>query len=60
MVVHYADHDETVEPGDAFHMPPGHVPEADTGTRFVLFSPTADLAATEEAIKASLEATPQG
>jgi hypothetical protein len=39
MIVHYEDHDDVIEQGQAFYMPPGHVPEADAGTEFVLFSP---------------------
>ena len=50
MVVHYDDHDEVIEQGQAFYMPPGHVPEADADSEFVLFSPTDELQATEEAI----------
>ena len=41
-------------------MPPGHVPEADTGTEFVLFSPTDVLRATEDAIAQGMQATEAG
>jgi hypothetical protein len=41
-------------------MPPGHVPEADAGTEFVLFNPTDELRATEEAIAKGMEATQAG
>ena len=53
MTVHYADHVDTIEPGDAFFMPPGHVPEAEAGSEFVMFSPADQLAATDAAIKAA-------
>jgi len=56
MIVHYEDRDEVIEEGQAFYMPPGHVPEADAGTEFVLFSPTDEFRATEEAVAASLQA----
>ena len=56
MVVHYADHDDVIEPGDAFYLPPGHVPEADAGTEIVQFSPTEELATTEAAIEAAMQA----
>jgi hypothetical protein len=56
MVVHYADHDEAFEAGDAFYMPPGHVPEVDAGTELLMFSPTDELAATDAAITAAMEA----
>ena len=60
MVVHYGDHDDVIAPGDAFFMPPGHVPEADAGTEFVMFSPTDLLAATDEAIKQGMQAAQRG
>jgi hypothetical protein len=36
-------------------MPPGHVPEADAGTEFVMFSPAAELRDTEEAIQRGMQ-----
>ena len=54
LTVHYDDRDEIVEAGDAFYMPPGHVPAADEGTEFVQFSPAGELAATTEAIKKTM------
>jgi hypothetical protein len=57
MTVRYGSGDtEVFEAGDAFYMPPGHVPEADAGTEFVQFSPTEELAATEAAIAAAMQA----
>ena len=56
MVVHYADHDDVITAGDAFYLPPGHVPEIDAGTEFVLFSPAEELKATDAAIMASMQA----
>src|ERR1700716_2685701 len=35
----FADHDEVVEAGDAFYLPPGHVPIVDAGTEMFHFSP---------------------
>ena len=55
MIVHYDDHDEVIEAGHAFYMPPGHVPDADADTEFVLFSPTEQLQATEAAIAAAMQ-----
>lgn len=57
MIVHYDDHDDVIEAGHAFYMPPGHVPDADADTEFVLFSPTEDLHATETAIAAAMQTT---
>jgi hypothetical protein len=56
VIVHYDDHDDVIEQGHAFYMPPGHVPEADAGTEFVMFSPTGELQATEAAIREGMEA----
>ena len=39
----FADHDEVFEAGDAFYLPPGHVPIADAGSEIVQFSPSAEL-----------------
>jgi len=55
LIVHYDDHDDVIEEGQAFYMPPGHVPDADAGTEFVMFSPTDELRATEEAVKAGMQ-----
>ena len=60
MVVHYGDHDDVIEAGQAFYMTPGHVPEADGGTEFVMFSPTDELRATEEAVMKGMEASAAG
>src|SRR5712672_1236081 len=38
MTVRYADHEEVIEAGDAFYMPPGHAPEAEAGTELIQFS----------------------
>ena len=39
LTVRYGDHEEVIEPGDAFYMPPGHVPAAQAGSELVMFSP---------------------
>jgi hypothetical protein len=56
----YADHEETYQAGDAFYMPPGHVPAAETGTEFLQFSPTDQLAETLAAMKANAAAMHPG
>ena len=59
LTVHYADReDDVIEAGDAYYMTPGHVPEVEAGTEFVMFSPAAQLAATDAAIVAALQAAP--
>jgi hypothetical protein len=60
IIVHYDDHDEVIEQGQAFYMPPGHVPEADAGTEILMFSPTDLYQATEKAVVAGLEASQGG
>jgi hypothetical protein len=56
----YEDREEVYEAGDAFYMPPGHVPVAEAGTELVMFSPTDELAATDAAIMAGMQAAPGG
>jgi hypothetical protein len=47
---------EEIGPGDAYHMTAGHVPVFAAGTETVMFSPTAEMKATNEAIEAFLAA----
>jgi uncharacterized cupin superfamily protein len=57
LTVSYTDGTQEVyQAGDAFFMPPGHVPAADTGTELLQFSPTDQLATTMAAIKANVAA----
>jgi quercetin dioxygenase-like cupin family protein len=44
ITVTYADREEVYLAGDAFYMPPGHVPGAEIGSEFVQFSPSHALA----------------
>jgi len=46
----FADHDEVFEAGDAFYLPPGHIPVAEAGSELVQFSPTAQLNAVNAAM----------
>ena len=36
----FDDHEEVVEAGDAFYLPPGHIPIVEAGTEYVQFSPS--------------------
>ena len=54
LTVRYRDHEEEVEAGEAFYMPPGHTPAPEAGTEFVQFSPADQLAATTDAIKKAM------
>ncbi|MFF9284904.1 cupin domain-containing protein [Streptomyces griseosporeus] len=44
------DQEEVYQAGDAFYLPPGHRPYVDAGTELLQFSPTDELARTEQAI----------
>jgi uncharacterized cupin superfamily protein len=56
LTVTYADGEETYQAGDAFYMPPGHIPAATAGTELLQFSPTDQLTVTMQAIKANVQA----
>jgi hypothetical protein len=45
---------EVIKPGDLYYMTPGHVPVFAAGTELVMFSPAAQMKATDEAIQAYL------
>jgi hypothetical protein len=47
----FGDREEVFEAGDAFYTPPGHRPYVDAGTELLQFSPTAELAETEKAMR---------
>jgi hypothetical protein len=53
--VRYDDgREETFTAGDVIYWTPGHVPVIDAGTEVLMFSPTAELKATDAAIQAYL------
>jgi hypothetical protein len=56
IVVRYADHEETIEAGQAFYMPPGHVPEALEDCELVQFSPTGPRREVVEAMARNAQA----
>jgi len=60
MIVNFDDHHDVIEAGQAFYLPPGHVPDADADTEFVIFSPTAELRATEAAMAQAMRAAGDG
>jgi len=60
VVVRYDDgREETIGAGDALYMTPGHVPVFSAGADVVMFSPAAELKATDEAIQAFMAARQQ-
>jgi len=55
VIVRYDDHEEVLEAGDAFYMPPGHAPEAEAGTELIQISPAAELAEVEAALMKTMQ-----
>jgi hypothetical protein len=56
----FADREEVFEAGDAFYLPPGHVPLADAGSELVQFSPSEELKAVDAAMMRNMQAMMQG
>ena len=56
LTFNFSDHTEVLEPGDAFHLQPGHVMLAEAGTEYLQFSPKEELAAVSAAIRRNIEA----
>src|SRR4029077_12762298 len=56
----FEDHDEIVEAGDAFYLPPGHIPTAEAGSEYVQFSPSEELRVVADAMNANMQAMMQG
>lgn len=54
----FEDRDEVFEAGDAFYLPPGHIPLADAGSEYVSFSPAAELKQTADAMRRNMQAMP--
>lgn len=52
----FADHEEVFEAGDAFYLPPGHIPSAEAGSELVQFSPAEELKAVEAAMMKNMQA----
>jgi hypothetical protein len=52
----FADHEEVFEAGDAFYLPPGHVPLAEAGSEFVQFSPSDELRVVEATMMKNMQA----
>jgi hypothetical protein len=55
LTIRYADHEEAIEAGDAFYMPPGHVPAGAAGTEFVQFSPSDELRVSQAAMAGNMQ-----
>ena len=44
----YSDHEEVIQPGEAFYAPPGHTAGAHAGSEFLVFSPTEIMAEVQQ------------
>ena len=51
----FPDHKETFEAGDAYYVPPGHIPVHYAGTEIVEFSPTDVLEKTIKVVMSNLQ-----
>ena len=56
MTYRFADHEEVFEAGDAFYLPPGHIPIVTAGTEYVQFSPSEPLAEVSSTIVRNMQA----
>jgi hypothetical protein len=55
LTIRYGDREEVIGAGDAYYMPPGHVPAATMGSEFVQFSPTDQLQAVDAAMAKAMQ-----
>ena len=61
MTARCADRDEVFEVGDAFYIPPGHVPvKNEPGTEFLWFSPSEELRTAEAVMMKNMQAMQDG
>jgi hypothetical protein len=50
------DHEEVFEAGDAFYLPPGHIPtSSEPGTEYLQFSPTKELDVVSDVIMRNVQ-----
>jgi hypothetical protein len=56
LVFRYADREEVLTAGDAYHAEPGHLPLVSAGTEVIEFSPTEQLRATMAVIGSHMAA----
>ena len=52
--------EEVFEAGDAFYVPPGHIPVVQAGTEVIQFSPSEELKKTEEVMQRNMQAMQGG
>jgi hypothetical protein len=56
----FAEHDEVFETGDAFYLPPGHIPVHEAGSEYVQFSPAEQLAEVAQQMQKNMTAMQAG
>jgi mannose-6-phosphate isomerase-like protein (cupin superfamily) len=56
MTFRFDDHEEAIEAGDAFYLPPGHIPVVEAGTEYVQFSPAEELRRVSETMTRNFQA----
>ncbi len=54
--IKYADREEVIQAGDAYYMPPGHIPVIEEDLEVVEFSPKGDHQKTMEAVARNIAA----
>ena len=55
LTIRYGDREEVIGAGEAYYMPPGHVPAAAMGSEFVQFSPADQLQAVDAAMAKAMQ-----
>jgi hypothetical protein len=55
----FAEHDEEYTAGNAFYVPPGHIPVHEADSEYLQFSPADELAVTSAQIMKNMEALQQ-
>ena len=51
----YGDREETIRAGEAYYLPPGHVPAATAGSEMIQFSPADQLRAVDLAMTKAMQ-----
>ena len=51
----YGDREEVYVAGDAYYVPPGHLPILEAGVQYVEFSPTVELAKSMEVVERNMQ-----
>jgi hypothetical protein len=55
MTFRFPDHDLVLEEGDAFYVPPGHIPIQEADSEILMFSPSEELQVTSDVIMKNMQ-----